>query len=259
MSSKSNIEWTDATWNPIAGCSVVSPGCKNCYAMRQAGGRFLNDSPKYQGLTEPSKTGPVWTGEVRFWQKALMEPLKWSAPRRIFVNSMSDLFHENVPDHWLRQIWDVMHEAHLKRGHIFQILTKRPERIARALGPNGIGWYAVEGLVPCPELGIWLGTSVEDEARKARIRHLQATPAAIRFLSLEPLIGAVGDLDFNGIHWVIVGGESGPKARMMDPDWARDIRDQCAAAGVKFFMKQMSRKAPIPPDLQVREYPEVRV
>lgn len=265
MADKTAIAWTDATWNPITGCSVVSPGCTNCYAMRLAGTR-LRHHPSRKGLTQQTKAGPVWTGEVRLNDQWLDMPLRWKRPRMIFVCAHGDLFHENVPLHWIGKIWEIMSQAHRKNGHIFQILTKRPERMREALGPRGIGWYATEDIVPCPEPGIWLGTSIEDGKREARSWHLANTSAAIRFWSIEPLLEDLGDLtrfclfdtidgDRKAVDWVIVGGESGPRARPMDPAWARSIRDQCKAAGVAFFMKQMARKAPIPEDLQIREFP----
>lgn len=260
------IEWTDETWNPIVGCSVVSPGCKNCYAMRFA--HRLQHHAIYEGLTRPTKAGPVWTGKVRrAWfdnaknPRALTKPLHWRKPRRVFVNSMSDLFHEDVPDEWLNQIFAVMA---LSSRHTFQVLTKRPERmrdyltrLARSIEPletaaRNLGYsfeWQGHALLPWPIKNIWLGTSVEDQKRAdERIPHLLDTPTAVRFLSIEPLLGPVnlpwlrhGLLDknhYNIVNWVICGGESGPGARPMHPDWARSLRDQCAAASVPFFFKQ---------------------
>ncbi|HDZ74345.1 MAG TPA: phage Gp37/Gp68 family protein [Aurantimonas coralicida] len=281
MAENSKIEWTDATWNPVVGCSVVSPGCTNCYAMRMAGTRLKTTKP-YSGLTQDTKAGPVWTGAVRFLEERLTQPLKWRKPRRVFVNSMGDLFHEDVPDDWIDKVFAVMAAS---PRHTFQVLTKRPERMrehvlrlsrtinpleaeARAFGHT----FNFEGhsLLRWPIPNIWLGTSVEDQRRAdERMPHLLNAPAAVRFLSCEPLLGpidlrevstagvgaAAGNKMADCLHWVIAGGESGPRARGMDPAWPRSIRDQCREAGVPFFMKQMSRKAPIPADLMVREFP----
>ena len=278
---KTKISWCDETWNPIVGCSVVSPGCTNCYAMRMAGTRLKTTKP-YSGLTQDSKAGPVWTGEVRFLEERLTQPLKWRKPRRVFVNSMGDLFHEDVPEDWIDKVFAVM--AATPR-HTYQVLTKRPERmrdqmcrLARTINPlereaRSFGHtFNFEGhsLLRWPIPNVWLGTSVEDQRRAdERIPMLLDTPAAVRFISAEPLLGTLGltrtayrDGVFmnslacpHRLDWVIVGGESGPNARPMDPAWARDIRDQCQAADVAFFMKQMARKAPIPADLMVREFP----
>lgn len=276
MAENSKIEWTDYTWNPITGCSVVSPGCTNCYAMRLAGTR-LKHHPSRKGLTQPSKAGPVWTGEVRLNEQWLDQPIRWKRPRKIFVCAHGDLFHENVPEEWIDKAYARMA---LARHHIYQVLTKRPERAHGYLTRDGVdhagkpmdspgmgtrdgirrvmvdtGLY--DGLDDWPLPNVWLGVSVENAAHMERIDDLRRTPAAVRFLSLEPLLGPLPALNLEGIHWVIVGGESGPGARPMHPDWARDLRDQCQAAGVPFFMKQMARKAPIPDDLMVREFPSV--
>lgn len=259
------IEWTDTTWNPIVGCTIVSPGCTNCYAMRMAGTRLKTTKP-YNGLTQDTKAGPVWTGEVRFLEERLTQPLKWRKPRRVFVNSMGDLFHEDVPYWWIDRVFAVMAET---PRHTYQVLTKRPERMQdyfRGLKDEYRGKARA-----LPAENIWLGTSVEDQKRaNERIPALLDTPATVHFISAEPLLGPVDltsmcDVDFDAlygvdhgrtrINWVICGGESGPSARPMEPDWARSLRDQCQAAGVAFFMKQMPRKAPIPDDLMVREYP----
>lgn len=245
MGARSSIEWTDATWNPLRGCSRVSAGCANCYAERVAA-RFSAPGMPYQGLAHDS-SGPRygWTGDVRLIEEHLRDPLRWRAPRRIFVNSMSDLFHERVPDNWIDRIFMVMADA---QHHTFQVLTKRPERM-RAYLHRGI----VHGVLP----NVWLGVSVEDQATaEARIPPLLATGAAIRFVSAEPLLGAI-DLSRGllglpdkprerqrGIDWMIVGGESGPGARPMHPDWAAALRDQCAAARVPFFFKQWGEWAP---------------
>lgn len=447
MGDKTKIEWTDATWNPITGCSVVSPGCTNCYAMRLAGTR-LRHHPSRAGLTDPSKAGPVWNGQVRFNEQWLDQPLRWKRPRRIFVCAHGDLFHENAPDEWIDKVFAVMVVC---PQHTFQCLTKRadrmraycsdeqtPFRVARQIdaiqslhnqGPEEIrpvvgypgyfasshgfifsekrgrrrrisqdagkqghqrvrlyrddgdplgdrllvhrviletfigpplapsaqgrhrdgdpsnnavsnllwgdqetNWddsrrhgthrrysklqpwqvreikerakiarenadhiarvfdisatqvrniltgkqWAVETPIEWPIRNCWLGTSVEDQkSADERIPHLLDTPAAVKWVSYEP---ALGPVDFHlarlrgvprehyaptdlhrvadRLHWIICGGESGPGARHMNPDWARSVRDQCHAAGVAFFMKQMAKKAPIPDDLMVREYPD---
>jgi protein gp37 len=331
MADRSHIEWTDATWNPITGCQVVSPGCTNCYAMRLAGTRMKHHWSR-KGLTQDSKAGPVWTGEVRFNEEWLDQPLRWAKPRRIFVCAHGDLFAEGVPDEWIDRIFAVMA---LCPQHTFQVLTKRaarmrayltaeagqaaPSRQCRFLGDlqvairNGDtrpdygealenhvlrhGWpiYGEAGDWPLPN--VWLGVSVEDQARAdERIPDLLATPAAVRFISAEPLLGPINlariapDLpghipnrkgieaiepltgkryrynvvraggkhfftsyshgwNFKGqnarLDWVIVGGESGPGARPMHPDWPRSLRDQCQAAGVAFHFKQWGEWAEV--------------
>jgi protein gp37 len=236
------IEWTDVTWNPFAGCSVVSPGCTNCYAMRQAWRLAHNPiTPQYQGTVRKLKGRPVWTGKVNLAEHKLADPLDWSGRKMAFVNSMSDLFHENASDAWIVRVFAVMRRA---PQHIYQVLTKRPELIAPILARTG------ERIPDC----CWLGVSVERQDFTNRIDLLRAVPASTRFLSCEPLLGPL-DLDLDGIAWVIVGGETGPDRRMMQSEWARSIRYRCAAAGVAFFMKQMAGKAPIPDDLMVREWP----
>ena len=344
MAETTHIEWTDATWNPITGCSVVSPGCTNCYAMKLAGTR-LRHHPSRQGLTQMTKAGPVWTGDVRFNREWLDQPLRWKRPRRIFVCAHGDLFHEAVPDDVIDQVFAVMA---LAPQHTFQVLTKRadrmrgymtaPERAARLadavmratqeeplqvhqlgrawLPPKGKAWgvtRAVQGMQasvnPWPLPNVWLGVSAEDEPRaEDRVPQLLRTPAAVRFISYEPALGplngrrwlpaglpakrpdgtaflaphwymaechkcgwmgsselcrddeddvycpecyasGVDDRDAK-IDWVIVGGESGPGARPMHPDWARQIRDACAAAGVAFFFKQWGDWAPAPEHFQ---------
>lgn len=272
MADKTHIEWADATVNAINGCSVVSPGCTNCYAMRLAGTR-LKHHPSRAGLTMDSKAGPVWTGEVRLDEKQLMQPLRWRRPRKIFWNAHGDLFHPAVPDEWIDRVFAV---CALTPQHTHMILTKRPERMreyitanrwqeifdeAYGLSDAGRTDNAPQEQWPLPN--VWLATSVEDQARAdERIPHLLATPAAKRFLSCEPLLGPVdligaeqdgplrdGELTniddplqirYGGprLDWIIVGGESGPGARPMHPDWVRSLRDQCAAAGVPFFFKQ---------------------
>lgn len=258
MADKSAIEWTDATWNPIVGCSVVSPGCANCYAMRLAGTR-LKETAKYKGLTQPSKAGPVWTGEVRRWDKAFDEPLRWRAPRMIFVNSEGDLFHEDVPDEWIDRVFAVIHMA---PHHTYQILTKRPKRMREYINAVGTGNRFIaerDGLFndagPWPLPHVWLGVSAERQQEfDERWPELAATDAAVRFVSYEPALGLL-KLGSARPDWVICGGESGSGARYMLPTWARLLRDECASAGVAFFMKQMTGKAPIPDDLMVRQTP----
>ena len=242
MADNSKIEWTDATWSPITGCSVVSPGCTNCYAMKLAGGRMQNHWSR-QGLTKPSKAGPVWNGEVRFNKGWLHQPLAWKRPRTIFVCAHSDLFYDAVPVAWIEEIWVNMAIAD---RHRFQVLTKRPARMYEVLSDIGfrervldmheavMGARAPDWPLP----NVWTGVSVEDRPRTGRINRLREVPAAVRFLSLEPLLEDLGEMDLAGIDWVIVGGESGPSARPMHPDWARSIRDQCQAAGVAFHFKQ---------------------
>lgn len=282
MADQTPIEWTDATWNIVTGCSVVSPGCTNCYAMRLAGTR-LQHHPSRAGLTVASKAGPVWNGQVRFNADWLTQPLRWTKPRRIFVAAHGDLFHDGVTDDQRDQIFAVMA---LCPQHTFQILTKRPERMraylsdetrtghagvkarirsaAEALGREAI----LYGRWPLPN--VWLGVSTEDQVRAdQRIPVLLDTPAAIRWISAEPLLGLVdltpwlwttvikpascGRTEIIGtlsgirpsLDWVVVGGERGPDARPMHPDWARRLRDQCAAAGVPFFFKQWGEWAPV--------------
>lgn len=260
MSENSKIEWTDAIWNPVLGCDKISPGCENCYAIRTAWRLQHNPNPKvkaaFEGLTVLQGGQPNWTGRVRLVEERLREPLKWRTPRRIFVNSQSDLFHEGLSD---EQIDRVVTTMGLANQHTFQVLTKRPERmrdymqrlaknikpletIARDMGYT-FKWTSPldgkeYGLLPWPIPQVWLGTSVESPKYKDRIDKLRETPAAVRFLSLEPLLEDLGIIDLTGIHWCIVGGESGPGARPMNPDWARSIRDQCKAAGVPYFHKQ---------------------
>ena len=208
----SKIEWTDATWNPVTGCNKISPGCKRCYAERMSRRLQATGMAKYRkGF------------EVALHPDTLDIPLRWRKPRSIFVNSMSDLFHARVPDDFVRDVFDVMERAY---WHRYQVLTKRPERVAE-----------LNAVLPWPAQ-IWLGVSVESPDYVHRIDLLRQTGAAVKFLSLEPLLEPLPDLNLDGIDWVIVGGESGPGARPMQGDWVRDIRDQCLAAGVKFHFKQ---------------------
>jgi len=212
MALGTGIEWTEATWNPVTGCTKVSPGCKHCYAERMAERLRAMGQPNYRD------------GFALTLQPHMLDlPLRWKKPQVIFVNSMSDLFHDRVPLAYIQRVFGVMRMAH---WHRFQVLTKRAERLA-----------AVAARLPWPPQ-LWMGVSVEEGRYRHRIDRLRSTAAAVRFLSLEPLLGPLPGLDLTGIDWVIVGGESGPGARPMHPAWALDIRDQCLAAGVPFFFKQ---------------------
>ncbi len=228
MAIGSGIEWTDATWNPVAGCTPVSPGCLNCYAARMAlrletmGGAT---GKKYRGTAKRSRNGrPVFTGQINLDPDALDLPRQWRKPRRIFVNSMSDLFHEGVNEEFVKRVFDVMREC---PQHVFQVLTKRPERALEMSERLG-DWPA----------NVWMGTSVESAMYVHRILTLRKIPAKTRFLSCEPLIGPIRRLPLQGIHWVIVGGESGPGARPMPEEWVLQIKERCVEAGVAFFFKQ---------------------
>ncbi|WOJ90202.1 phage Gp37/Gp68 family protein [Methylocapsa polymorpha] len=221
----SEIEWTEATWNPIAGCNQISPGCTNCYAQRMAARLQAMGSTKYAGTTRKSGATHVWSGQINFDESALASPLKWRKPMRIFVNSMSDLFHSNVEDEIIGKVWRIMHQA---SWHSFQLLTKRPERIS-----------VVMDRCDLPVLdNVWLGTSVESQRYVSRIDSLRATPAKIRFVSFEPLLGPIVNPNLEGIHWAIVGGESGPKARPIERSWVEELKDDCLGQQVAFFFKQ---------------------
>jgi protein gp37 len=212
MSDGSSIEWTDATWNPVRGCTKISPGCKHCYAETFAERfRGVPGHPFEQGF------------DLRLVPDALDLPLRWRSPRRIFVNSMSDLFHEDVPEEFIQRVFEVMRQA---SHHQFQVLTKRSARMVE-----------LAATIDCPD-NVWMGVSVESADYTVRIDDLRKVRAAVRFISVEPLLGPIPRLPLRGIHWVIVGGESGPRARPMDPSWVRSIRDQCAKAEVPFFFKQ---------------------
>jgi len=223
--AETRIEWTDATWNPVAGCSIVSAGCKHCYAMEMARRLEAMGIEKYAGLTRLSGKRAIWNGVVREDKDALELPYRWKKPRKIFVNSMSDLFHERVSDRFIARVWSVMAET---PHHNFQILTKRPERMAKVVTDT------IRAVLP----NVWLGTSVENAEAAVRIRHLRDAPAAIRFISFEPLIGTVGQVDLSGIHWAIVGGESGRGARPIREQWIDDIHAQCIEYNTAFFFKQ---------------------
>ena len=212
MATGTGIEWTEATWNPLTGCTKVSPGCKHCYAERMSRRLQAMGNAKYANGFR-----------LTLHEDALALPLGWAKPRAIFVNSMSDLFHEQVPTEFVHRVFDVMRRAH---WHRFQVLTKRPERLL-ALDP-ALQWQP----------NVWMGASVENERYVHRIDLLRQTQAHVKFLSIEPLLGPLQSLDLSGIDWVIVGGESGPGARPLRESWVRDIRDQCIAADVPFFFKQ---------------------
>ena len=231
---RTGIEWTDVTWNPVTGCTRVSAGCDNCYAATLAG-RLLTKAYLARAPVVESDITRRDPFAVRLWPERVDQPLGWKEPRTVFVNSMSDLFHADVPDGYVRRLFEVMLEAD---WHTYQVLTKRPARAARF-------WNANRDLFdsgPMPD-HIWLGASVENQDVDYRVAHLRAVPAEVRFLSCEPLLGPIA-LDLTGIHWVIVGGESGPVRRPMDPDWALAIRDQCGAARVPFFFKQWGGRTP---------------
>jgi protein gp37 len=216
MAHGSGIEWTESTWNPVTGCTKISPGCKHCYAERMA--------ERLQAMGQEN----YWNGFQLTMQPHMLElPLRWKKPQTIFVNSMSDLFHQDVPLEYVQRVFEVMRRAD---WHRFQVLTKRADRVAE-LDPK-LKWAP----------NIWMGVSVESDDYRPRIDRLRGTGALLKFLSLEPLLGPLHDLDLRGIDWVIVGGESGPNARPMDPAWATDLRDQCRRANVPFFFKQWGGK-----------------
>lgn len=225
MAGLSDIEWTDATWNPVSGCRVLSAGCTNCYAMRMAARLQAMGHPSYKGTTRKSGKRYVWSGKTHLLEHTLDIPLTWKKPRLVFVNSMSDLFQDEVPFEYVERVWQTMEEARL---HTFQILTKQPERMAEFLSRRKK--RALKN--------VWLGTSVEDERAACRIADLKRCMAAVRFISFEPLLGPIGEVNLSKIDWAIVGGESGPNARSLDTDWADQIFDQCEVYGVLFFFKQ---------------------
>lgn len=236
MAASSTIEWTESTWNPLVGCTKVSPGCKHCYAERmsarlramalQAQERGETAGRKNYYLSVVNANGG-WSNAIELVEEALTDPLRWRSPRTIFVNSMSDLFHQKTPVAFIQRVFEVMEAA---SWHTFQVLTKRPER-AKELA----------GLLPWPP-NVWIGTSVEDESVLSRVELLRKIPASIRFLSLEPLLGPLRSLDLAGISWIIVGGESGPKARPVKPEWVREVRDKAISCKVPFFFKQWGGK-----------------
>ena len=230
MGDRTPIQWTDATWNPVTGCDRTSPGCDNCYALALARRLKAMHNPRYQIDGDPATSGPGF--KVTLHQDLLALPRRWRRPRRIFVNSMSDLFHPDVPDEFILEVFSVMEDT---PRHLYQILTKRSKRL-RSLGSD-LPWPA----------NVWMGVSVETQLYTFRLRHLSCVPAAVRFVSAEPLLGALDLTDWmtgspagtrRGLDWVIAGGESGPGHREMRPEWARSLRDQCSDAEVPFFFKQ---------------------
>ena len=251
------IEWTDATWNPVTGCDRISPGCDHCYALTMAGRLKLMGQAKYQADGDPRTSGPGFA--VTCHPDELRRPATWKKPRMVFVNSMSDLFHRDVPDEFVAEVWTAMARA---KQHTYQVLTKRPQRAAsivsriawrsptteeRAAGDYGDRAYlwddGIANQLSCggPRIlpNVWLGTSIEQDRFAYRAEHLRRTPAAVRFLSLEPLLGPLPSLDLTGIDWVIIGCESGPGARLMDLDWAAALIDKARHAGTAVFVKQL--------------------
>lgn len=234
MGQKTGIEWTDSTWNPVTGCTRVSPGCDNCYAATLAG-RLLAEVYRARIPAVDNDITRHDPFAVRLWPERLPQPRAWREPRMIFVNSMSDVFHADIPGEFLRSMFRTMKEA---SWHTYQVLTKRPARAMRFWEENNDLFQGG----PFPE-HIWIGTSVEEDAVSHRVRHLQLVPAAVRFLSCEPLIGPLHP-DLEGIHWVIAGGESGLVRRPMKKEWVRVIRDRCMERGVPFFFKQWGGRTP---------------
>lgn len=234
MRNTTHIEWTDSTWNPTTGCTRVSAGCDHCYALTLARTRlaetYLRRLPIVQ--TQENRGDPF---SVRVWEERLSQPDRWADARMIFVNSMSDLFHKDIPEAFIRNVFEVMLQVD---RHIYQVLTKRPNRAASFVQRNADLFE--DGRIPSH---IWMGTSVESEEVTFRVRHLKRLPADVRFLSCEPLLGPLS-LDLSEIHWVIVGGESGADFRPLDFDWVRDIHRQCREAGVPFFFKQVGGRTP---------------
>lgn len=223
MAVSSRIEWTEATWNPVSGCTILSPGCTNCYAMRLARRLGIMGQEKYVDTTRVSGGRAKWTGTIKFDEHAVDLPRQWKRGRLIFVNSMSDLFHEAVPLPYIKRVFDVMAST---PQHTYQVLTKRAERLGK-LG-NQLAWPP----------NVWMGVNVESADYWYRVDYLRKVKARVRFLSLEPLLGPLGEIDLRGIHWVIAGGESGPKARVVQPEWVREIRDACLDQDVPFHFKQ---------------------
>ncbi|MBF6302274.1 phage Gp37/Gp68 family protein [Nocardia amamiensis] len=250
--TSTSIEWTEVTWNPTTGCDRISPGCSRCYALAMAKRLKAMGSSKYQTDGDPRTSGPGFGVAVH--QDVLGEPLRWRRPRMVFVNSMSDLGHARIDRGFVESVFAVMGTA---QQHTFQVLTKRPRRLAKLLsdpaireriaqsmgfedgndGDHVADWLAVNA--PWPLSNVWIGTSIESDEYCWRADDLRATPAAVRFLSLEPLLGPLPSLNLDGIDWVIVGGESGPGFTPLDLDWARDIRDRCQERSIPFFFKQV--------------------
>lgn len=267
MSAATTISWTDQTWNPTSGCDRVSPGCDNCYALTLAKRLKAMGQPRYQNDGDPRTSGPGF--KLTLHPEALDEPFHWRKPRRVFVNSMSDLFHKDVPYRFIRDVFDVMRccngmvtaGGQRMPSHTFQVLTKRPQRMAELALDRALGYDPAH-----PPANVWLGTSIETDRYTFRADYLRDTPAAVRFLSLEPLLGPLPSLDLTGINWVIIGGESGPGARPMELAWAEDIAARAQAAGVAVFVKQLGSVvggkahqdvATFPVSLRLREFPGV--
>ena len=227
MADKTGIEWTDATWNPTTGCDRTSPGCDNCYALKQAGRLKQMGSAKYQNDGNPNTSGPGFKLTVH--PATLNDPKRWTRARMIFVDSMSDLFHKDVGDSFIQQVFDTIVDT---PRHTYQILTKRSRRLAQ-----------LANQLPWPE-NLWIGVSVETDKYLYRLKHLNQTPAKTRFISAEPLLGPLTGIDLTGIDWVIAGGESGDNARPVQPDWVRQLRDTCTATGTPFFFKQWGGRTP---------------
>jgi len=225
MATISEIEWTDITWNPVAGCSIASNGCTNCYAMRMAARLQAMGHAKYLGTTRKSGGRHVWTGRVNIDQSSLTAPLEWRKSKRIFVNSMSDLFHQDVPTAFIQKVWDVMSEC---PQHHFQVLSKRPDRMA-ALFESG----EIRALK-----NVWVGTSVENSEVLDRVEYLKKIRNSTLFISFEPLIGEINEIDLRGVHWAIVGGESGPRSRPIQEAWVERLYKICRRDDVAFFFKQ---------------------
>lgn len=227
MGDRSGIEWTETTWNPTTGCDKTSPGCDNCYALTLSKRLRAMGQAKYQNDGDPKTSGPGFA--LTLHPDTLTAPLGWKSPRVIFVNSMSDLFHPDVPLDFIRSVFKVMADT---PQHTYQVLTKRSKRLAM-LAPK-LDWPS----------NVWIGVSVETDRYAFRLDHLRSVHAAVRFVSAEPLLGPLPDLNLSSIDWLIAGGESGPNARPMDEAWVRDLRDQCGAAGVAFFFKQWGGRTP---------------
>lgn len=252
-----HIEWTDRTWNPVTGCDRTSPGCDNCYALTMAKRLKAMGQPRYQNDGDPRTSGPGFGLTVH--PEVLTTPRRWGRPSMVFVNSMSDLFHRDVPTGFIQKVWDEMAAS---PQHTFQVLTKRAARMQELIrgAADGLLWTTREGVV-LPN--VWLGVSVESNRYTFRVDHLRDTAAAVRFVSCEPLLGPLPSLDLTDIDWVIIGAESGPGARGMDDDWAREIVAKARAAGTAVFVKQLTASpGKVVKDidrfragLQIREWP----
>ena len=239
MAANSSIEWCTATWNPLAGCTPAGDDCRNCYAASMALRLEAMGQEKYRGTAKRVKSDgrAVFTGRINLDYTALELPSRWKRPQRIFVNSMSDLFHKDVPDHFILEVFAAMERA---PWHIFQILTKRPDRMRAWVRKHQewVDYAAGEGEYLRRYGHVWCGTSIGANCYTWRADFLRETPAAVRFISAEPLLSGLPSLNLDGVHWLVVGGESGPKARPMHQRWPRQLRDQCEGAGVAYFFKQ---------------------